>query len=419
MRLVVFFMLSTPLLAQEQAPPKRTPEVTCAFRTLLESPEGRIASVTSILDRDGDGVDDFAVLRTQPHQVDFVSSQTGRIIQSQALGPFETTSWFVVRITPARDIDHDGLEDLVEYGWYRGKNDEWTACLQAVTSHGGVEPLRTLLEPGPTASFPNRFAISRAKGGDQLFLTRTFVSKDSGRTHSRGQVARIDDWKGAPSLTYSSPLLDDDFGSSLVVLDDRDGDGTPDIAIGAPGPFERDLPGGVQILSGKSLALLEPLEPSKLGIRSERFGIVLAAGADFDGDGLQDLLVGGSKMDSPVWLLSGRPMRVTRTFENPRPDDSNFASFLSPLCDMDGDHTPDVMVALSMAKRGELAEAGCAYLYSGATGKLISEVAVPVPAQSDRFGSLGAVVCPRAGKVVLVAGSERKLWYVVVTTDAQ
>jgi hypothetical protein len=72
------------------------------------------------------------------------------------------------------------------------------------------------------------------------------------------------------------------------------------------------------------------------------------------------------------------------------------------------------------ASRGEVSDAGCLCLYSGATGKLISEIGVPVPKASDHFGELGAVVCTvsEPSKAIFIGGNAKKLWHLVVTTDA-
>src|SRR5262249_17862510 len=84
----------------------------------------------------------------------------------------------------------------------------------------------------------------------------------------------------------------DQFGRSLVV-DDWNGDGRLDLAVGDP---EADV--GTVARAGGACLCLGPIDPARaIRLRAEtlasgaRFGETLASG-DFDGDGVQDLAIG-------------------------------------------------------------------------------------------------------------------------------
>lgn len=172
------------------------------------------------------------------------------------------------------------------------------------------------------------------------------------------------------------PLLstDDKFGFSIAALGDFDGDGTPDIAVGAPGL----LIASVYILylnpngTAKSYGLLRgeyiggpTNETTTSGgyvngppIRyGSQFGYALAAMGDINGDGVTELAVSALDISggfSTVYILymaanstvlsyaqfgpnvNGGPA-LTRTF-------TGFGSALLPMPDFDGDGVPELVV---------------------------------------------------------------------------
>jgi hypothetical protein len=107
-----------------------------------------------------------------------------------------------------------------------------------------------------------------------------------GALASEGQTLlfRLDDPKPQESAS---------FGSALAAVGDVDGDGVPDLAVGAPGQevAGRNSQGQVSVLSGATGSLLHTLDdPTPRAGAS--FGSALAAVGDVDGDGVPDLAVG-------------------------------------------------------------------------------------------------------------------------------
>ncbi len=118
-------------------------------------------------------------------------------------------------------------------------------------------------------------------------------------------AARGEGWAGVvhgpvaagehPSASGLPAVIGGDAGAALQRLDDIDGDGLPDLAVGAPGAASgADALGAVVLLAGDFTGELNAadLEPIVWGAEtSTGFGAAIGAG-DFDGDGVGDLAIG-------------------------------------------------------------------------------------------------------------------------------
>jgi len=175
--------------------------------------------------------------------------------------------------------------------------------------------------------------------------------------------------------------LNDQFGSALAALGDLDGDGHPELAVGAhnfgPGLFLG--PGAVFVLSldatGNVLAsrVLEEGESGVPGVPSATgFGVSLAALGDLDGNGVTDLAVGdsvGTRNSETVWLfglqsdgtaLSNIQMQADlAVFGGLAMAGTGFGRSLGGLGDLDGNGVPDLALGESGAG---VAQSGAAWV---------------------------------------------------------
>jgi len=159
------------------------------------------------------------------------------------------------------------------------------------------------------------------------------------------------------------------FGTSVAGLGDLDGDGVPDFAAGAPRGGTDGI-GFVRIFSGAGgspLAQLKGRSPRDL------FGSAMLSPGDLDGDGCPDILVGAPSaspfgIDSGgVWVFSGRTgTRLAILGGDSSLDD--FGSSLGAAGDVDGDGTPDFLVGAPQRLTGF----GYARLFSGRTGQALA-----------------------------------------------
>lgn len=165
------------------------------------------------------------------------------------------------------------------------------------------------------------------------------------------------------------------FGTSLSVVPDLDGNGTDELAVGAVGDQDGGVRAGalwILFLRQDGLVLREQKISSRHGAlspgptRGEGFGEAVASIGDLDGDGLPELAVGaksgqgtGNGVRGTVTILflrqDGSVKRSTRIsdgeggFSGKRTEGDGFGGALAPLGDLDGDGIPDLAVSATTA----------------------------------------------------------------------
>lgn len=115
------------------------------------------------------------------------------------------------------------------------------------------------------------------------------------------------------------------FGWSVSCSGDLDADGGKEIIVGAPGA---NLGAGkVYVYSGRARTLLFTIDSP---VAAGRFGEAVCCRADFDGDGVPDIMVGAPKAPDggAVYVYSGRTRALIRTYTAPI-GGRNFGRFLA------------------------------------------------------------------------------------------
>jgi hypothetical protein len=202
-----------------------------------------------------------------------------------------------------------------------------------------------------------------------------------------GVVRVLSGWDGELLGEFTGDAPADWFGYSLAGGLDLDGDGISDLAIGAPGdPAGGGRRGCVRFVSGRTRAL------SDLRIDGSEdqacCGEALATLGDLDGDGRPELAVGApgeGRARGVVRVHSGESLEVLRTFRG-RAAEHRFGAALASARDLDGDGFDDVIVGAPNEGR-DRPESGTVRVYSGATGRLLRSII-----DSDRFARLGSSV---------------------------
>ena len=168
------------------------------------------------------------------------------------------------------------------------------------------------------------------------------------------------------------------FGSALAEVGDIDGDGVPDLAVGADGQFVggREAQGQVFLFSGATGQRLRTLD-NPTPQEGARFGFALAKVGDMDGDGAPDLAVGafeqavgGRFAQGQVFLFSGATGQRLQPLNDPIPQElARFGWALAGVGDVDGDGVPDLAVGAPFQHVGSNLIRGRVFLFSGATGQ--------------------------------------------------
>lgn len=172
---------------------------------------------------------------------------------------------------------------------------------------------------------------------------------------------------------HVSPDHGDRLGSAVAFVGDVDGDGTPDVAVGAPGAASLGFAtGSVHVLSGRDGELLYRLDGDSA---FDAFGSSIAGLGDLDGDGAGDFAVGapgGTPAGGAVLGYSGASGALLWTRAGDAPGD-RFGSALAALPDATGDGLLDLLCGAPNAD-GAGASSGQATLLSGLDGRALWSV---------------------------------------------
>lgn len=176
------------------------------------------------------------------------------------------------------------------------------------------------------------------------------------------------------------------FGYSVAGVEDTDGDGVPDFAVGAVGEDALGSnTGAVYLYSGATGNLLQYWQGFEY---NSNFGRQVRSAGDADGDGFGDLIVGAmfAAPNGKAYLLSGNTGAVLHTFTGYDPGEV-FGHGVGGAGDVDGDGFDDVIVG---ADRFYVpgGYTGFAYVYSGKTGKKLQFLQAGGP--TARFGNAAA-----------------------------
>ena len=261
-----------------------------AVLTASESGSGLGTAMTEVGDVTGDGLPDFAVSApTLGGRWVGVPTQGGKVYLLEGVAEHEQE---------IADVAFASLEGEEAYGW-----------LGAVVAGG--KDLNGDGTPDLVVGAPTDRSLGRDPEADSLHATKEGVvwvllepiSDDAAIS------LRASTWLNGPETSA--------LGSAISLIDDVDGDGTADLALGAPfGDTTADDGGAIYLLSGAALDEIDPGDvmssPALLSVvlppaASSYLGWAVADAGDIDGDGASDLLCGAPGYDDgrgAAWLLN-------------------------------------------------------------------------------------------------------------------
>jgi hypothetical protein len=218
----------------------------------------------------------------------------------------------------------------------------------------------------------------------------------------------------ATSGTFGGSLsVGDEFGAAVSGLDDVDGDGAEDLAVGAPHDDDGGAAHGavwILFLHADGTVKAEQKISDTAGgfggvLDDDSFGRALSSLGDLDGDGLGDLAVGaptdddGASDQGAVWLLFldadgtvKAEQKISATaggFAGDLDAGDFFGSRLSTLGDLDGDRITDLAASSPRDNDGGVDQGAVWILFLHADGTVKAEQKISATA-----GGFGGVLDP-------------------------
>ncbi len=333
-------------------------------------------------DIDGDGQWDLVVGDAFYDTAPFTNEGRVRLVSGLTGQPtFEAVGAVVsellgYQVLAPGDLDQDGTPDFAAIGLgFQGRLVVWSGAsgLELFSAIGGSTALEELGDLNGDA-IPD-FAVGRAFafGGGEVVIY-----------HGGSFASPYKIEEPNPAWSY--------FGSSVTGLGDVNGDGVPDLAIGAPGNWSAKFDctyGHVGVFSGSDGSLLWEQQGEA---PQSQFGVSLVSPGDLNADGIADLVVGApgccdsSCSMAPwgrVYFYDGASGQLLDQLDSPGVA-KDFGIFLAAMPDANGNGVADVFVADGQ----QVAEMEL-FLFDGLTREVIYSVKNSYPAATSFGVTLG------------------------------
>ena len=353
-------------------------------------------------DVDGDGISD--VITTNGGEATVYSGATAAVLHR--FSPPYDRYW--QRVASAGDIDGDGYGDILigDDATHLGGN------ISGVTVYSGATGGVLLFFDDQTYGI-DQMGFSMASVGDvdgdsvPDILVGGHINQ-IGSILNPGVVFLFSGASGSLLHRFAGTSDYESFGSAVAGAGDINGDGVPDLIIGAYSADSLSIVdcGAVFVYSGADYSLIHQI----YGTEANRsIGSQVANAGDVDLDGVPDFLVGGyhSTWPGPFtmdgFLFSGASATlIHHVWPN---TDSSMGGSLAAGKDVDGDGIPDFM--LGIPGKGHMPHGGSVFVFSGNSGDAIKKF--NSSAHNAEFGMSGAFLEDKNGDGLadIIIGADR------------
>jgi tetratricopeptide (TPR) repeat protein len=309
---------------------------TAAMHSLHESGRGageRFGAVEALGDVDGDGIGDY-LCGSYREPVD--GPGLLRLVSGRNGATIHEVRGIAVGFTIAAlgDLDRDGIQDFAHVEGVELADGSFEAVVR-LRSGASAELLRTLRDPDGSPTYGSSIVSLEDLDGDgRSDLAVASMGEVAGpgfvRFHSGADGRTLATAFGPPGAS---------FGASMTAVPDLDGDGMRDLLVGGMGA--EGARGRIWVLSSRSGAVLR-----EQGGPADRmlFGAAVASGADLDGDGIEDYAIGSGgrgRLPAAVFVHSGHDGRTLAVLETGAPLERLVQALTT--CDVDGDGVAEVI----------------------------------------------------------------------------
>jgi hypothetical protein len=315
-------------------------------------------------DIDADGVQDVVAGAPGHEKAIVYSGRDGHILLTLH-GEAERDA-FGNHVASVGDMDGDGRADFIVGA--PGNSASGKGAGRAYVYSGGDGHLLLQLDGEKAGDAFGSACTGYTKGNSRLLV----VGAPGGGPRATGRVYVYDGLSTKPRFTFDADATGRQLGYMfLAVPGDLDGDTVPDIFASdwsndAKGPGT----GRIYVYSGKTGKRLYQLTGNGPG---ENFGTTHSTAGDVDGDGYPDLIVGAWQYGPDIvgggraYLFSGRTGKVLRTYTDKVPGDT-FGFDAVGMGDIDGDGVADLLVTAAWSPvRGP--HSGRVFLISSGIGR--------------------------------------------------
>jgi hypothetical protein len=324
------------------------------------------------------------------------SGQSGKLLLTieDPTPPLGTEAYkgtaFGFAVATAGDVNADGTPDLLIGAF--GQDDNGKAFF--FNGKDGTL-LHTFQAPQPQLGGGFGFAVASLGDltGDGVpeVLIGAFAQDGDGRAYV------FDGHTGTLLYTVAPPQSagNSEFGWSVAAAGDLDHDGLCDFVVGAPYTTvgKVAVQGRTYVFSGKDGHLLYTLDDPQPAA-GEVFGWSVAAGSDLNKDGVPDILVGAPYKDvganlaqGAAFTFSGADGKLLFPLNNPVPHPySGFGHTLIAGADVNGDGVPEILVGAPFQMVDQFHVQGEVFLFNGQDGRHLTTFDDPYPHQGATFG---------------------------------